>query len=103
MSHRSFPSFFSEKRCGCPIVLSFSIVLSSYYIQAVSGLGRTVSLIRFPVVCSVPGCCLEPTVPQVMDLVEAVENLLVVGDRQDGRLLFAGHLAQQVHDDSCAL
>ena len=35
--------------------------------------------------------------------IEPIENLLVVGDRDDGRALLDGQLAQQVHDDPGAL
>ena len=35
--------------------------------------------------------------------VEAIEDLVVVGDRDDRRLLLDGELAQEIHDDAGAL
>jgi hypothetical protein len=45
---------------------------------------------------------LQPAVAQQEHAVEAIENLLVVSNRNHCRILIAGQLAQEVHDDLCA-
>jgi hypothetical protein len=44
--------------------------------------------------------CFEASVSQMKDTIEPVEYLRVVGDGENRSLLFCGHLAQQVHNDS---
>ena len=46
---------------------------------------------------------IETTVTQHEHAVEAVEDLVVVGHGNDGRVVLDGELAQQVHDDAGAL
>ena len=55
-----------------------------------------VAVIRFPLIVMQPRSALavEAAVAQMEDVIEAVEDLLVVGDRDDRRLLLDGNLAQ---------
>ena len=46
---------------------------------------------------------LEPTITQHEHAIESIEDLFVVGDRDDGGILVQSKLAQQVHDDLRAL
>lgn len=48
-------------------------------------------------------CALQGAVAKMEDVIEAIKNLLVVGDDDDRRLLFGGDALEQVHDDPGAL
>ena len=50
------------------------------------------------------GCFrLKSAITKLIDVVEAVKNLVVVGDSDDRRVLLDGDLAKQVNDDPGAM